>query len=96
MAEVFDRFADGYLQEHRVSTGQLKLIQDIRQCRTVDVWDGGFDAQSGATRMGRRGVEEQACAALVPTHGNIHPIDPSRAGVADGDLYRRRFPIADP
>lgn len=34
MAEVLDRFADRYLQYHRVSTGQLRLIKDIRQCRT--------------------------------------------------------------
>lgn len=34
MAEVFNRFADGYLKDHRVSTQQLRLIQDIQRCRT--------------------------------------------------------------
>lgn len=34
MAEVFNRFGDDYLANHRLSIEQLQLIKNIRQCRT--------------------------------------------------------------
>lgn len=37
MAEVFNRFGDKYLKNHRVSSNQLGLITDIQQCRTIEL-----------------------------------------------------------
>lgn len=35
MAEVMHRFSDAYIKAYPVSLGQLRLINDIKQCRTV-------------------------------------------------------------
>ena len=57
MGEVFNGFADDYLKQHPASIEQLRLINDIRQCRTYEL--GGH--VTSCTNCGHIKVHYNSC-----------------------------------